>query len=78
MSHIKLELRSWSNDLKIDNIPTEPTEFSYWVTHNLPLDDKLRNQLLKQNCPIQRLRRQLEIIQKVPYLRKFICPCILS
>ena len=65
MTQIELELRSWSENLKTDNLPSEPTEFSYWVTHNLPLDDRLRNQLLKLDCPVQRLRRQLEIMQKV-------------
>ena len=65
MEQIKLELRSWNENIKTDTLTTEPTEFSYWVTHNLPLDDKLRKQLLKLDCPIHRLRRQLEIIQKV-------------
>lgn len=71
MENIKLELRSWSHELKTDTLPAEPTEFSYWVTHNLPLDDEQRNQLLKENCPIQRLRRQLEIMQNVSNLSKF-------
>ena len=46
-------------------LPTEATEFSYWVTHNLPLDNNRRDSLLKMNCPIQRLRKQLEIMQNV-------------
>jgi hypothetical protein len=46
-------------------LPTEATEFSYWVTHNLPLDNDRRDSLLKMDCPIQRLRKQLEIMQKV-------------
>ena len=46
-------------------LPTEATEFSYWVTHNLPLDNNRRDSLLKMDCPIQRLRKQLEIMKKV-------------
>ena len=64
IAKIKQELRSWNNNLKTDMLPTEATEFSYWVTHNLPLDNNRRDSLLKMNCPIQRLRKQLEIMQK--------------
>lgn len=49
-------------------MPTDATEFSYWVTHNLPLDNNQRDSLLKMDCPVQRLRKQLEIMQKVYYL----------
>lgn len=65
VAKIKRELRSWNNNLKTDMLPTEATEFSYWVTHNLPLDNDRRDSLLKMDCPIQRLRKQLEIMQKV-------------
>lgn len=65
---IKEELKSWNNSLKLELLPTDATEFSYWVTHNLPLDNHRRINLLQMDCPIQRLRKQLEIMQKVCYL----------
>ncbi|CAB4017201.1 partial [Paramuricea clavata] len=64
VAKIKRELKSWNNNLKTDMLPTEATEFSYWVTHNLPLDNDRRDSLLKMDCPIQRLQKQLEIMQK--------------
>ncbi|RWS01038.1 protein cereblon-like protein [Dinothrombium tinctorium] len=48
--------------------PSKPTEFSYWVAKNLPLDDSQRLELLSLNCPIQRLRWELSILQKYLYL----------
>ncbi|XP_028405727.1 protein cereblon-like [Dendronephthya gigantea] len=64
VARIKQELKSWIENLKTETLPTEATEFSYWVTHNLPLDNNRRDALLKMDCPIQRLRKQLEIMQK--------------
>lgn len=68
VARIKQELKSWIDNLKTETLPTEATEFSYWVTHNLPLDNDRRDALLKMDCPIQRLRKQLEIMQKVRFL----------
>lgn len=42
-----------------------PSDFSFWVAANMPLDDNLRLQILSINCPTQRLRRELEIVRKV-------------
>ncbi|XP_015764904.1 PREDICTED: protein cereblon-like isoform X2 [Acropora digitifera] len=64
MEFIKKELKSWSDTLCLDNVPKTPTEFSFWVAANMPLDDDLRLQVLGIDCPTQRLRRELEIVRK--------------
>lgn len=64
MSCIKRELRSWSQTLNIDNVPTSPVEFSYWVTANLPLDDTLKLDMLAMQSAVQRLRLQLSVLQR--------------
>ncbi|XP_068702174.1 protein cereblon-like isoform X2 [Montipora foliosa] len=61
---IKRELKSWSETLRLENVPNSPTEFSFWVAANMPLDDNLRLQILCINCPTQRLRRELDIVRK--------------
>ena len=46
-------------------MPSEPVEFSYWVAGNLPLDDSMKLHLLRIDSAIQRLRCELNIMQKV-------------
>lgn len=46
-------------------MPSEPIEFSYWVAGNLPLDDMLKLSLLRIDSAVQRLRCELNIMQKV-------------
>ncbi|RWS28543.1 protein cereblon-like isoform X1 [Leptotrombidium deliense] len=57
-----------SDDEGVCVAPTKPSEFSYWVAKNLPLEDAQRLELLSLNCPIQRLRWELSILQKYLYL----------
>lgn len=40
-------------------------DFSFWVASNMPLDDLQRIGLLKIDSPVQRLRKELELLQKV-------------
>ncbi|RMX48678.1 hypothetical protein pdam_00014329 [Pocillopora damicornis] len=68
MELIKKELKSWSETLRIDNVPRSPLDFSFWVAANMPLDDSLRLQILGINCPTQRLRKELEIVRKCSVL----------
>jgi hypothetical protein len=59
-------------DSKMDRCsvaPDGPSEFSYWVAANLPLEDKQRIEFLSLTCSIQRLRWLLSLLQR--YL--FIC-----
>lgn len=44
--------------------PSDPLEFSYWVTANLPLEDYQRLILLSFNHPVQRLRWQSNFFEK--------------
>ena len=46
-------------------IPTDPVDLSYWVIQNLPLENNQRLFLLNINCPNQRLRAVLSILQQV-------------
>ena len=45
-------------------IPQNPEELSFWVAANLPLDDTHKQQLLKLDCTIQRLRFELSLLEK--------------
>lgn len=47
------------------NITKDPVLLSYWVIQNLPLVDEQRLKLLNINNPIQRLRAELSILQRV-------------
>ncbi|KAJ8681843.1 hypothetical protein QAD02_017635 [Eretmocerus hayati] len=46
------------------SVPTDPTDLSFWVAQNLPLDDKERILLLEYDCVISRLQWQLEYLTK--------------
>lgn len=46
-------------------IPKEPTELSYWVAQNLPLEDKERIVLLNYDCSIPRLQQELKYLTEV-------------
>lgn len=65
MNRIKKQLREWDENLKDDSLPANPIDFSYRVAACLPIDDVLRIQLLKIGSAIQRLRCELDIMNKV-------------
>jgi hypothetical protein len=46
-------------------LPKDPVELSYWVAQAMPLVDEQRLSLLQINSPIQRLRWELCILEKV-------------
>ncbi|XP_012909424.1 protein cereblon isoform X3 [Mustela putorius furo] len=64
MDRIKKQLREWDDNLKDDSLPSNPIDFSYRVAACLPIDDVLRIQLLKIGSAIQRLRCELDIMNK--------------
>ena len=45
-------------------VPSDPTELSWWVTSNLPLQDRLRTRMLELNCPVQRLRLAVSFLSQ--------------
>ncbi len=47
------------------NIPFDPTELSFWLAQNLTMDDTIRLQILKLDCPVQRLRFELTLLENV-------------
>ncbi|CAG2054719.1 unnamed protein product [Timema podura] len=51
------------------SIPTDPIDLSYWVAQNLPLSDEQRLTVLKLDSAIQRLRWELNALQKVAVAR---------
>ena len=65
MQLVRDELASWNETLRQENMPNEPTELSFWVAGNLPLDDHLKLHLLTIDSAIQRLRCELSIMQRV-------------
>nr|KAF6310312.1 cereblon [Myotis myotis] len=64
MDRIKQQLREWDENLKDDSLPSNPIDFSYRVAACLPIDDVLRIQLLKIGSAVQRLRCELDIMNK--------------
>jgi len=53
-----------SLSIHLSSLPSTPTELSWWVAANLPLEDKLRTQLLTINSPVQRLRVELSFLSQ--------------
>ncbi|KAJ8265373.1 hypothetical protein COCON_G00144720 [Conger conger] len=64
MSRVKRQLHEWDENLKDDSLPTNAIDFSYRVAACLPIDDALRFQLLKIGSAIQRLRCELDIMDR--------------
>ncbi|XP_069062458.1 protein cereblon isoform X1 [Pleurodeles waltl] len=64
MERVKRQLHEWDENLKDDSLPANPIDFSYRVAACLPIDDTLRIQLLKIGSAIQRLRCELDIMNK--------------
>jgi len=57
VERVKQELSKLSSlSPNISAVPSDPTQLSWWLTANLPLEDGIRNRLLSLNSPIQRLR----------------------
>ncbi|UYV67156.1 CRBN [Cordylochernes scorpioides] len=66
MARIQEELQGWHR--RSPDQSTSPTDFSFWVAANLPLDDTMRLNLLAFNCATQRLRCELSILRKYTLL----------
>ncbi|XP_036387081.1 protein cereblon-like isoform X3 [Megalops cyprinoides] len=64
MNRVKRQLHEWDENLKDDSLPTNAIDFSYRVAACLPIDDALRIQLLKIGSAIQRLRCELDIMDR--------------
>ncbi|XP_061640599.1 protein cereblon isoform X2 [Phyllopteryx taeniolatus] len=64
MNRVKKQLHEWDENLKDDSLPTNAVDFSYRVAACLPIDDSLRLQLLKIGSAIQRLRCELDIMDR--------------
>ncbi|KAK2534580.1 Crbn [Columba livia] len=64
MERVKRQLHEWDENLKDESLPTNPVDFSYRVAACLPIDDALRIQLLKIGSAVQRLRCELDIMNK--------------
>ncbi|XP_077181347.1 protein cereblon isoform X3 [Paroedura picta] len=64
MERVKQQLHEWDENLKDESLPSNPIDFSYRVAACLPIDDALRIQLLKIGSAIQRLRCELDIMNK--------------
>ncbi|XP_036389547.1 protein cereblon-like isoform X2 [Megalops cyprinoides] len=68
MSRVKRQLHEWDENLKDDSLPTNAIDFSYRVAACLPIDDTLRFQLLKIGSAVQRLRCELDIMDRCTLL----------
>jgi len=62
---VRQELSKLSSlSIHLSSLPDGPTELSWWVAANLPLEDKLRAKLLTINSPVQRLRVELSFLSQ--------------
>ncbi|XP_056660526.1 protein cereblon isoform X7 [Monodelphis domestica] len=73
MERVKRQLHEWDENLKDESLPSNPIDFSYRVAACLPIDDALRIQLLKIGSAIQRLRCELDIMNKTVLCVFFKC-----
>ncbi|KAM8867040.1 protein cereblon [Synchiropus picturatus] len=64
MNRVKKQLHEWGDNLVVDFLPANAVDFSYRVAAFLPIDDSLRLQLLKIGSAIQRLRCELDIMDR--------------
>ena len=65
VTRVRAELSKLSSlSTSISSVPTHPTQLSWWVTTNLPLEDKMKNTLLSLNSPVQRLRVTLSFLSQ--------------
>uniref|UniRef100_W5MZ09 Protein cereblon n=1 Tax=Lepisosteus oculatus TaxID=7918 RepID=W5MZ09_LEPOC len=64
MDRVKRQLHEWDENLKDESLPSNAIDFSYRVAACLPIDDALRIQLLKIGSAIQRLRCELDIMDR--------------
>ena len=64
MDCLMKEIYSWHSNLIVDTIPITPTDFSYWITANLPLTNEMKIELLEIDSAVLRLRRQIEFMNK--------------
>eukprot|EP00092_Neocalanus_flemingeri_P026199 GFUD01028396.1.p1 GENE.GFUD01028396.1~~GFUD01028396.1.p1 ORF type:complete len:501 (-),score=156.82 GFUD01028396.1:23-1525(-) len=65
VAKVKQELSKLSSlSLQLPSLPAGPSELSWWVAANLPINDKLRAQLLAINSPVQRLRVELSFLSQ--------------
>ncbi|KAK7878772.1 hypothetical protein WMY93_030932 [Mugilogobius chulae] len=69
MNRVKKQLHEWDENLKDDSLPSNAIDFSYRVAACLPIDDALRLQLLKIGSAIQRLRCELDIMDRSVVVR---------
>ncbi|XP_006001870.1 protein cereblon isoform X2 [Latimeria chalumnae] len=64
MERVKRQLQEWGENLRGGSLPSNPIDFSYRVAACLPIDDALRIPLLKIGSAIQRLRCELDIMDR--------------
>ncbi|KAK3767566.1 hypothetical protein RRG08_003828 [Elysia crispata] len=57
---IRGELQNWCPA----SLPCDPVDLSFWVAHNLPVNDDIRLRLLSFDSVVQRLRFGLNVIRK--------------
>ena len=55
-----------------------PLELSYWISHNLPLDPGIRQQLLEAPHAAQRFRLLLDILGRLSHLGCSSCGALLA
>uniref|UniRef100_A0A915HY40 Protein cereblon n=1 Tax=Romanomermis culicivorax TaxID=13658 RepID=A0A915HY40_ROMCU len=67
-----IELTKWYDEKLINEMRTNPTAFSFWVAANLPVQESTKLTLLSYNCDLQRLKRELQLIQQCT---AFVCRC---
>lgn len=58
------EISSWNSNLKVEDVPIDPTGFSHWITASLPLTNEMKIELIEIDSAVLRLRRQIELMSK--------------
>lgn len=65
-------LRQMAELPRMEAMVQTPTQLSYYIASNMPLQDSTRQELLEVDGTVHRLRREIELLESMDQLR---CKC---
>lgn len=60
------------NHPRLEELVTKPTELSYYIGSNMPIQDHTRQELLEIDTTLARLKREIQLLEGLDTLR---CNC---
>lgn len=65
-------MRQMGNHPRLEELVTKPTELSYYIGSNMPIQDHTRQELLEIDTTLARLKREIQLLEGLDTLR---CNC---